>query len=213
MTTQNVEYSFFFRAEKTKDADGKEIGESKKLPAFKSNLPIPSVEDLMGYLAVGDSAEAKLIVELIGDAIYQVARQQINDWRENNKDATEVSPAALDLAKLDFSVIATTPRESVGRAGVSEEQWTAFYESYAQVMLASGEQANRVQTQVAVITNKFKSVKDVKVLERMQEKLNLFAASAGEEVLAEHARAFLLTVNRLEAAVKKASETSLDDIG
>jgi len=211
--TINQDYEFFFRAEKLKDVNGKDLGESKKMPSFKCALPVPTPEELIAYLVNAEGNEAKLICDIVSDSIYQVARAQINDWREANKEATEVSPAAVDLDKLDFSVIANTPRETVGRQGVSDEAWAAFYDAYFQTMVAAGEEKNRATTQVAVITNKFKSVKDVKVLNRMQDKLNLFAASAGEEGLREHAKAFMLTLNRLEAAIKKAGETSLDDIG
>lgn len=212
--------SFHFKKDKDvtqKDAEtGKEvvISEGKKLPTAECYLPVPKVTRVIEFLsATGDTfaKERELVMAAITDVIYAAARGQINDFREKDSNAI-VTNAVLDYDKLDFTVIANTPRAERGAYVPSEEELTAFLGSYKEVMpAASGKTAEQINNHVALFQAGFKKQRGQKeILQLFIDMLGVYVASAPADTVDEHKDVLEYFINKLTKWLSAEEKITMD---
>lgn len=175
--TEPKEVSFHFKKEKIKDADGKTIGEGKKLPTLKKAIPLPTPEGVLQIVEAGGKA-LDLLLSVMQEAVESRAREIINTWREKN-EGKEVPAEILDDAKaLAWSTIANLPKSERG-LGIEETEWDAFFEDYRAIMpTATGKDKDRIEKHIQLYKRKFQTVRnDKKALMVLDDMLALYAAN------------------------------------
>ena len=189
------ECSFFFRTDKIRDDDGKVLAVGRKHPDVKGPVPIPTYVRLIEALQAGGKT-AEFILESVVNEVDKAARQQINEWRENNPDiaATPTSAAVeknftatnFDLAKLDIDVIALTPARDRAGAAISDDDWTAFLEDYKYVMVSVvGYEEKKVKLAMMHFKVQLRRIKNDKpAVQKLQDLLNVYATKT--ENLEDH---------------------------
>lgn len=202
---------FHFRREKVKDDSGNEIGEVYKHPSVKIPLPLVTKEEVAGIMTDDTkSAEQKFILDLIGDAYYGQARDQINAWREDNPKGT-VSADIIDYSKLSITALANMPASERG-SKVSDEDMAAFLADYVAIMPgASNKDANKIKAQANILEKGLRTVRtDKKVLGVMSDLLSLWAASTAN--LEEHQQVYEMLTNRIKKWVSAEPKNVIDSI-
>lgn len=200
-------FTYFFKTEVLKDEEGKEIGKGKKHPDVKVAVPVPSVEEVITFLAAADGTkEAKvrdLILDQIGDAIFLAGRQQINEFREANPDK-EFTAADMDLAKLNLQTIAETPKGQRGAWSPADEDFKNFNELYTDVLVHKvSYDPKKTKTHCDHWKNGMAKVKNNKpVVGKLQEFLTVFAAHCAEEDLKEVEQTYTWLMNRATKYMK-----------
>jgi hypothetical protein len=209
--------TFHFRREKVTDEAGAEVGEVKKHPSVMIPLPIPTKDEVLTIMQAPSegegnrAAEQKFLLDLISDAYYGQAREQINDFRANNKDAT-VSANVVDYSKLNILALATMPASERGGAKISDEDIKAFLADYAAIMPAALQKdANKIKAQVGLLDKGLRSVKtDKKVLEVMDNVLTVWATATAN--LEEHQTVYDMFKNRIQKWIKQEPQNVLEAI-
>ncbi len=187
---------FHFRKEKVKDNEGNEIGEAKKHPSVTIPLPVPTKDEILTIFNSAERAsEQKFILDQVYDAFYLQAREQINAFREDNKDAT-VSANVVDYSKLTITALANMPAGERG-SRVSDEDLKAFIADYTAVMPeASGKDAKKIKAQADLLEKGLRSVRtDKKVLGIMQQLLAVYATAT--QNMEEHQEAYDMFTGRI----------------
>lgn len=199
--TEVKEYSFHFKKEKIKDSAGKVIGEGKKLPSIKANLPVPSAEGILAIVQTGGK-ELELLQDAMADIVFSQARGQINDLREKSPEA-EIKPDFLDLSKLNWSFIANLPKSERRGLGISDEDWDAFFADYRAIMpKATGKDEDRIEKHVAIYKRKFATIRnDKKALGVLNEMLALWAANTG--AMEDHETVYDYLKKRVEVLLQE----------
>lgn len=206
---------FHFRKEKIKDNEGKEI-EVFKLPSATIPLPVPTVEqvkEIFNAPSTGDdnrASEQKFVLDLIFDAYYSQAREQINNFRED-KPREAVTPDVLDYSKLTINALANMPASERG-SKVSDEDMEAFLKDYVAIMpTASNKDANKIKAQADILERGLRSVKtDKKVLDVMNKLLTLWAAST--QNLEEHQEVYDMLTGRIKKWMAAEPKNVLESI-
>ena len=147
--TQAIETKFNFKARKITDAEGKEIGKTKKQPSLIVNLPQPTAEDAIAYLSITDTKNDKeevvvdkvkqMILEAIQEIVRNQAKSQLDELIDSfGADETQtVSAESIDYDKLSLEYIANLPPAQRGARAIPDEDWEAMYADYLQVMVAA----------------------------------------------------------------------------
>lgn len=210
-----VKNMFHFKTVKVKDAEGKEIGDAKKPPSVGIYLPVPKVSRLQEFLAdpVKFAKEVELLNSAVAGIVFQVARGQINDFRENNPEAA-VTPSTVNYDKLDFTAIANMPKSERGSFVPAEEDVKAFLESYLAVMPgATNKGADKIKKHTEIIGTGFKKQRAQKdMLEFFRDMLALYVANAPEEAVEDHFDVIEYYQNRLERMLKVEEKVTMDDL-
>jgi hypothetical protein len=215
-----VKKNFHFKKDKDtvqKDPETgveKVIEEGKKLPTAECYLPIPKAERIVEFLqATGEqfAKERELVMAAIEDVIYGVARGQINEFREKNPKDT-VTNAVLDYDKLDFTVIANTPRAERGAYAPSEDELKAFLESYQEVMpAASGKKPEVIKNHVALFQAGFKKQRNQKdVLQLFVDMLQIYITTAPADIVEEHQEVLEYFINKLKKWLTAEEKITMD---
>ncbi len=207
---------FHFRKEKVKDEEGKEIGEVKKHPSVTIPLPIPTKDEVLAIMTAPSegegnrAAEQKFILDLVMDAYYGQAREQINAYRDSNKDAT-VTADIIDYSKLTILALATMPAGERGNK-ISDEDLKAFLEDYAAIMPAALQKsADKIKAQASLLEKGLRTVKsDKKVLEVMNNVLTVWAANTAN--LEEHQAVYDMFAARLKKWLTAEPANIMDSI-
>lgn len=207
--------TFHFKTEKLRDEKGTVVGEGKKHPKTDLYLPIPKADRLVQILQGGEefAKERELLMSAVTDVVYAVARGQINDFRENNKDGT-VTAAALNYDKLDWTAIANTPAGQRGTSVPSDEEIQAFLDSYLEVMPALLEKdKSKIENHVALFKAGFKKQRGQKdFLEVFKNALLVYASNVPEDVVEDHSAVIEYYSNRLERMLSAEEKITLNDI-
>lgn len=185
LATENKEANFHFKKEKIKDEKGEVVGEGKKLPTYKTTIPVPTPEAILDIISHGaEEGAGKKGLELLLDVMYDVAfergRQVINAFREDPKNEGKEVPADLLKSEdLDWYAIASLPKGERRGLGLSDEDWEDFYKDYRAVMpAAAGKDKDRIEKHVQIYKKKFATIRnDKKALGVLNEMLALYAAS------------------------------------
>jgi len=199
--------TYFFKTETLKDEEGKEIGKGKKHPDVKVAVPVPTIEDVITFLAAPDgSKEAKvrdLIMDQIVDAIALAGRAQINEFRDANADK-EFTAADMDLSKLNLQTIAETPKGQRGAWSPGDDDFKAFNELYTNILVHKvSYDPKKTKTHTDHWKNGMAKVKNNKpVVGELQEFLTVFAANCEEEDMKEVEQTYTWLVNRAAKYLK-----------
>lgn len=207
---------FHFKTEKVKDETGKVIGEGKKHPSVSIALPVPKPSRLVEFLTDTTDKYAKereLILSAAAATVFSVARGQINDFREANKDGT-VTPAVINYDKLDFTAIANMPKSERGSFVPADEDIKAFLDAYQEIMpAATGKTPEKIKNHVDIISTGFKKQRAQKdVLELFKDAFAVFVTKAPEAVVEEHAEVIEYYNNRLDRMLKVEEKITMDDL-
>lgn len=206
---------FHFKTEKLRDEKGNVIGEGKKHPSVTLALPVPSVLRLQELLAEPTkfAKEVELLLSTVQDQIYRVARGQINDWRENNKDGT-VTAASLNFDKLDWTAIANMPKGERASTVPADEDIKAFLAHYLLVMPEALQKPKKnIENHIACFDTGFKKQRSQKdILEAFVTFLSTYIAVAGEEAVQEHQEVIEYFTGRLEKLLKTEEKITMDSL-
>jgi hypothetical protein len=206
---------FHFKTEKLRDEKGNVIGDGKKHPSVAIALPVPSVVRLQEYLAdpVKFPKEVELLLSTVLDQIYRVARGQINDWRETNKDGT-VTAASLNFDKLDWTAIANMPKGERASTVPADEDIKAFLAHYLQVMPDALQKPKKnIENHVACFDTGFKKQRSQKdILEAFVVFLSTYVTVAGEDAVQEHQEVIEYFSSRLEKLLKTEEKITMDSL-
>jgi hypothetical protein len=175
--TAPKEAAFHFKKEKIKDADGKVIGEGKKLPSIKTNLPVPTAKGILDIVEA-QGKELELLQDACFDVVYAQARTLIDKLRDKNPEA-EIKPEDIDQSQLLWSVIANMPKAQRRGLGIAEEDWDDFAADYRAIMPgATGKDKDRIEKHIQLFKKKYQQCRnDKKALGVLQEMLQLWAAT------------------------------------
>jgi hypothetical protein len=184
-TATSLERNFFFRTDKIRDDEGKEIGKGRKHPDVKFLMPVPTYTQLIAALQAGGK-EAELLLDA---AIYEVekaARQQIADWREANGLEKDFNPTFFDLNALSLTSIANTPKSDRAGNNISDEDWTGFLEDYNHVMtVVVGYESKKVKLAMMHFKVQLRRIKNDKpAVQKLLDLLNVWASKT--ENLEDH---------------------------
>ena len=210
-----VKSVFHFKTEKLRDEKGAVIGEGKKHPSVEIDLPVPTIGRLQEYLAAPEQfqKEVELLLATITDQVYRVARGQINDFREANKD-TEVTAASLNYDKLDWTAIANMPKSERASSVPGDEDIKGFLDSYLAIMpTALNKPKQNIENHVVCFQTGFKKQRSQKdILEMFTNALSVYIATAGEAALEEHMEVIEYFTNRLSKLLKAEEKITMDDL-
>lgn len=208
--------NFHFKKEKdVMSEDGKTVvEEGKKLPTAECYLPIPTPAYLAKILtAPADQfvKERELIMSVVADAVYSVARGQVNDFREKDPTAV-VTNAALDYDRLDFTAIANTPKAERGAYVPGDEELKAFLEVYVGVMPAATDKpVENIKNHVPFYQSLFKKYRNQKqVLQLFANSLSVFVTSVEPDVLEEHQDVVEYFISKLDKWLKAEEKLDMD---
>jgi hypothetical protein len=208
-------FTYFFKTETLKDEEGKEIGKGKKHPDVKVAVPVPSIEEVITFLAAADGTkEAKvrdLIMDQIADAIFLAGRAQINEFRDANPDK-EFAATNMDAAKLSLQVIAETPKGQRGAWSPSDDDFKAFNELYTNVLVHKvSYDPKKTKTHTDHWKNGMAKVKNNKpVVGKLAEFLTVFAANCEEEDMKEIEQTYTWLSNRAAKYLKAEEKDFLE---
>lgn len=171
------ETAFHFKKEKIKDADGKVIGEGKKLPSVKKTLPVPSPAGILQIIEAGGK-ELELLQDAMFDVVYNQARMIVNSVRDKAPDQ-EIRPEQIDDAQLLWSVIANLSKAARRGPAISDEDWDEFGADYRAIMPGvTNKDKERIEKHIQLFKKKYQPCRnDKKALGVLQEMLQLWAAN------------------------------------
>lgn len=217
MSLQSIltKQTFHFKTEKLRNEKNEIIGEGKKHPSVELDLPVPSITGLQEMLASPEQykAEVDLLMQAITDQVYRVARGQINDFRDNNKEGT-VTAAVLNYDRLAWSAIATMPKSERSSSIPSDEEIKAFLDEYLRVMPAAlNKPKQNIENHVLCFQTTFKKQRTQKdILEMFVNSLAVFAATVDRAVLEEHLEVVEYFGNRLDKLLKSEEKITMDSL-
>jgi hypothetical protein len=206
---------FHFKTEKLRNEKGEEIGKGKKHPSVTLDLPTPTIAALKVFLSdpTQFKAEVELLLSTIADQVYRVARGQINDWREANKDGT-VTAASLNYDKLSWTAIANMPKSERASSVPSDEDIKAFLASYLEVMPAAlNKPKANIENHLLCFSTVFKKQRGQKeILEMFQNALAVYLSTVGDEGAEDHAEVIEYFAGRLDKMLKTEEKITMDDL-
>lgn len=212
---------FHFKTDKDvviKDEAGAvvETIKGKKHPSVTIHLPVPKVTRLVEFLTdtTGQFAkEVDLLQQAVAAIVFQVARGQINDFREKTPSGV-VTPSVINYDKLDFTAIANMPKSERGAYVPADEDVKAFLASYLEVMpKASNKSPEKIKNHIDIIASGFKKQRAQKdILEFFQDALAIYISAATEEAVEEHADVIEYYQSRLERMLKVEEKITMDDL-
>ena len=189
---------FHFRKEKIKDESGAEI-EVYRHPSVTIPLPIPTKDELVAIFSDDARAsEQKYILDLVSDAFYVQARDQINEYRGDDSLQTKpVSADIIDYGKLTITALANMPASERGNK-IDDEDIKEFLKDYVAIMPAALQKdAAKIKAQAGILEKGLRTVKtDKKVLGVMKEILAVWAANTSN--LEEHQPVYDMFENRIK---------------
>lgn len=207
---------FHFRKEKTKDPEtGAEL-EVYKHPSAKIPLPVPTREELLAIFTAPSSGEGNraseqsFILGLVADSYYDQAREQINEFREQNP-RTPITADIIDYSKLTINALANMPASERGNK-VSDEDMTAFILDYVSIMPeALKKDAAKIKAQAGLLEKGLRTVRtDKKVLSIMEQVLTVWAGNTSN--LEEHQQVYDMLTGRIKKWVSAEPKNVLDSI-
>lgn len=176
VATDTKEFPLHFKKEKIRDADGKVIGEGKKLPSIKVPAPVPNQEGILDIVQAGGK-ELELLLDAVAEVVGAGLREMVNALREKDPNA-EIKAESIDTSKLLWSVIANTPKAARRGLGITEEDWDDFAADYRAIMPGvTGKDKDRIEKHIQIFKRKLQPVRnDKKALGVLGDMLALWAA-------------------------------------
>lgn len=180
--------TFHFKRRAIRNDEGEKIGETKKQPSMTVGIKMPTAQDLVDTLVAGGK-EAELVIAGVQQLIYQQARAQLDEVIESfgNDAERNVTANDLDHSKLTLEFIASIPPTQRGGAAISDEEWLAWYQHYAEIMAAAtGKEPKRIAKHVEIFKAPQRYKTNKEVLAQLLEQLQIYIATAGDAALEEH---------------------------
>lgn len=189
----NVPTKFHFKKDK-------ELGGTKR-PTVEIPIPSPTMEAIQA--ALQDEKQRSYILELVSEAIYIAAREQVGDEQKPVN-----SEAEMDYSKLSIEALANLPKAERRGGGISKEVWEAFGQDYGAVMpQLTGFSADQIGNAVKLFLNKFQLVKtNKKVINFLKTQLALWFTNTTSQDEFQECYDFL---DQKADALLKADEASL----
>lgn len=210
-----VKNKFHFKTEKLRDEKGNVIGEGKKHPSVDIDLPVPTAEAITAFFSdpAKYAKELELLFSTLQDQVYRVARGQINDFREKNPE-DEVTAAALNYDKLDWTAIANMPKGERASTVPSDEDTKAFLDSYLEVMPAAlNKPKQNIENHVACYQSGFKKQRSQKdILEMFKTALAVYVQTVEEDTVEEHSEVIEYFSNRLDKLLATEEKITMDNL-
>jgi hypothetical protein len=152
-----------------------------------------------------------MLMEAANNIVFDAAKAQIADWRENNPAEANFTPTNFNLAELSFSAIANKPKSERGGPTISDEDWTAFLEDYAGVMTspAVGYDAKKVKLHVDHFKVQLRRIKNDKAsVQKLLDLLNVWASKT--ESMEDHETAYESLKGKAEKYLKAEEKNVFD---
>ncbi len=207
----NFEATFRFRKP---SAERLAAGEEKR-KEVKLILPYLTYEGLLKSLE--DEKIAKYIVRIINGAIYEAAKEQVNDDTDPVNSQDE-----LDTSKLTLEYLADVSSESSSSSSaITKEDWKEFQTDYIAVMTSApfNKKPERVKLAAKHFVNKFAKVQTAtKVLEVLRTLLDnwyLSKSVEGQEISEEQSRwevIYTVLSNRLTVLLSVTEESMIEEL-
>ena len=172
---------FNFKSRKITNDAGEEIGKTKKHPSILVTMPVPTADELIGYLSTPEGAVAKLILSAVNGIVADQVRSQFDDLLESYVDDTskELSVNDLDFGKLTLDYIATIPATQRGGTALTEEDFKAFFGDYLVVMVAAtGKEEKRIQAHIELFKRPQKARAQKEILALLVSQLDIYLATS-----------------------------------
>lgn len=197
-----------FRTDKIRDDTGEVIGKGRKHPSLEVVLPEPTVDEFI-QLFRDDSKVQAYVQALLRDDIRNAARDQIDEWREANGLDKDFNPSFLNLDALDFVTIASTEKAASAES-ISDEDWTAFFEDYTNVMVKGNNyDPKRVALHIRHYKAKLARLRsDEGALGKILDMLAMWAAAT--ENLEDHTKCYKYLVARAEKYLRAEKKNAAD---
>lgn len=215
--------SYFFKTEKIKVKDEisgeTTIADGRKHPTVEVNLPVPTLEEIFGYLGSinekegeGDNAKptvaakvGQMLLDQIHDLIYQAGRGQINAWLE---EETTKNPNAefkvdnFDFSKLTLETIALQEPGQRGAWAPSEDELKAFNEDYANIFINEVKYDPKKVAKHCELWSKgmVKAKNDKNAVAKLKEFLTIWASKTGN--MEEYAKIYGWLVGKADKYLK-----------
>ena len=188
-----------------KDEKGKDIPE-KRSPV-KLLLPIPTVDGI--HAALADEKQQSFLVDLLRDAVYDAARDQLAD-----EELKVEGQSDLKLDRLTIAYLANIPKSQRKGGGISSETWEAFSADFNAIMpKITGKDETKISNAAKMFIGRLQSVKNVKpMLEVLKGYLNLWFASTTPENQEEFADLYKFLSEKADAFLAQDEESMLANI-
>lgn len=195
--TQAIETKFNFKARKITDAEGKEVGKTKKQAPLVVAIPVPTDQEIVDALMVPDievapkkegdpvTYEVPKVKQLIRDAIADIVRAQAKSQLDDVIDAfgadetKNVSASDIDFDKLSIEYIANLPPAQRGARAIPDEDWEAFYQDYMQVMVAAtGKPETKIKTHIELFKKPTRAKQNKDALSVLVDQLDVYLTAS-----------------------------------
>lgn len=147
-------------------------------PSFWLALPVITFEGLVARFQGPDGDKYKnFVLDLISNEVFNAAKQQVGD-----DEAPVNSQEELKSELLTLDAIVNQPASMRRGNGIAKELWEEFGKDYLAVMpSATGKTEQRISNQVKLLIGKFAACKtQKKIIEKLLEELNVYAAATAE---------------------------------
>lgn len=142
-----------------------------KRATVELNLPVVTIEGIVGILESGDAKQQGLLLSCIEDVITSQARNILND-AGNEAMTAETFP----LDQCTFEAIANLPDAEKRGRGIAKEVWEEFAADYLSTMPAlTGKKQEAIELAVKLFITKYSTIKTNKpVLKKLQGELAIY---------------------------------------
>lgn len=180
LTDGQITQKFNFKSRKITDESGKEIGRTKKQDAITVVLPVPTSEEIIGFLQAPESAVSKLIRGAVNQIVIDSTRDQFDDLLETIGDEDKaLNINDLDFSKLSLEYIASLPPSQRGGVALTEEDFNIFFADYLTVMvLATGKEEKKIKNQIELFKKPTKVRANKDVLNVLVQQLDLYMSQS-----------------------------------
>jgi hypothetical protein len=154
---------------------------------LKLQVPIPTMPGLLR--AMTDPKKRELILDIVGDAVREAVRQQVND---ESTPVMKQEDLKVEFLSLDY--LANLPKSERTGRGISKETWQEWVQDYvATIMEVSGSTAEKVGNQARLLyPGRLQPVKmQKKVLGFLSDQLNKWSANSPNAETYDDIKVFL----------------------
>lgn len=174
-----------------------------KRATVELNLPILTIEGIVGILESGDAKQQDLLLACIEEVITAQARSVLND---TGNEAMTADTFPLDVCT--FEAIANLPEADKRGRGIAKEVWEEFAADYLSTMPGlTGKKKEAIELAVKLFITKYSTIKTNKpVLKKLQGELAIYANGSPN---AEQFSECIKFLNEKATALIAADETAM----
>lgn len=204
---------FNFKTRTVKDDDGKVLKTYAKQPSVTADLPFLTAEELIAVLSNASEENAKvraLVVDAVNEEIKAQAKVQFDGFIDDNLDneTFQISANLLDHDRLTLEYIASIPPAQRGARGISDEEWTVFFNDYLAVMpQVTGKDVKRITYHLDFLKKPQRLRQEPEALSTMIDQLNIYLTAS--QMVEETGEAANRVKSRFEKWLKDQSKVDL----